>query len=210
MNDLACTGTTIKNAIDLHCAGPSAPFWHDPVTAALVGALIGALAVIIGQVLAARMQAKAQARQIDADKNLKKMDYDRADAGVRRQIEALVDQVGNFVYIARTMAPVDWVKMGAFVERLQSRIYLWEVSTALTNEQAEGLYFAAGTIEIAYRHALMQPYGDLTHVPENREQEIADCKELFNDASGALATFWETLGDVKRAEYFRKVYEPPP
>lgn len=179
--------------------------WRDylPLLNGFIGSIIGASAVLAGQYFTGRLQLRMQTRQLAATENLKQLEFDRIDSGVRRQVKALVDQVGNFVYLSRKYGPVDWQKMSVFKERLESRIYLWEVSTALTDEQAEALYYAEASIDVNYRFALQEPWiGEDPH--EHREQ----AKAIFNDSCGALAKFWNVMGETQRSSKFRELYEP--
>jgi hypothetical protein len=167
----------------------------------LEGALVGAGAAIVAQGLAFVVQAQ-----------LKQKEFDRLDSGVRRQVKALVEQIGVYVLLLRTRGPLDWEKMGEFLERLQSRIYRWEVSTALSDEEARALYWAANLIEVAYRYSILQEWGlNWRDRPTSeRPKDAEECKRIFNDSCGALAEFWKAVGNAPISEDFAKHYEAPP
>lgn len=100
--------------------------------------------------------------------------------------------------------------MGAFLERLQDRIYLWEVSTALTDEQADALYRAAGDIEVAYRFALQNGWGQKSDdAKRDYGKEREECRGTFNAACGSLAEFWEAMGEQTMSDDFAKRYDKP-
>lgn len=165
---------------------------------AVEAAMVGAGASLAAQGLAFFVQSQLKGR-----------DADRMDQGVRRQVMAVVDQVGGCVLLARQYGPMDWKKMGQFLDRLQSRIYLWEVSVALTNEQSERLYFAAGLIEIAYNNARQlkterEPVEDEYAMTEY-DQYADRIREMFNESCIALAGFWDAMGDTKRRTDFLSV-----
>lgn len=164
----------------------------------LLGSLVGAGAALGAQALATFAQAKRE-----------NMRMSRTDAGVRRQVKALVSEVGKFVYQCRTQSPVDWSKMRVVVERMQTRLYNSEVSTALTDEQAEALYAAAGTIEVAFQFTLQQPWGN----DKGEKYDAFDAMELtkatYKDSCGKLARFWSEMGDSESSKKYKDAYEKP-
>jgi ketosteroid isomerase-like protein len=147
------------------------------------GALMGAGAAIAAQLFTSVVQGVLQQRT-----------FARSDAGARRQVTALVSRLGEFVYQCRSEAPVDWEKMQPALDRMLTHIYVAEVTTALTDAQANALYAAAGSIEVAFQFTSQAPSGD--------------GKAAFNDSCERLAAFWDAMGHSTEAKRFRTIAQP--
>jgi hypothetical protein len=192
---LVCTGNTIGPMLKLNCSGPMGSPLPGIFQFAgpLLGTLIGAAAALLGQWILTRHQQK-----------LKETEFKRIDEGVRRQVKALVEHVGNLVYIDRTQAPANLKRLGEFLELLESRVYTWEVSRALTDNQAEKLYSVVESVGIQYRYTV-----EWKPAAHGSGFDPKNWNDNFNDACGALAEFWTAMGDDKRAKAFRDVYQGP-
>lgn len=182
---------------------------------AVIGAVVGATAALLAQLIAGKQQLAAQAERIAADKTLKEMDFERVDRGVRRQVNALVSEVGKFVYQCRTLSPVDWTKMEPVLTRFLNRIYQPDVPVALTDAQAEALYAAAGAIEVSYQFTLQQPWGRMV-TKSNQEPEKYDAfqaidlvKATFKDPTAKIASFWHEMGEAERASKYQAAADKP-
>jgi hypothetical protein len=179
---------------------------YGGLLATAIGALIGAAAVLTSQYFTNRQQERLQAQRIAADTRLKLMDFERLDRGVRSQVSALVSQVGKFVLQCGTQSGVDWTKMEPPLKRLLDRIYMPDVANALTPSQAGALYEAAGSIELAYRFSLQQPWGrpgEKFDAFEAREQ----VKATYKEPCETIAFFWHEMDDEMQAQTFKTAAE---
>jgi hypothetical protein len=113
----------------------------------ILGAAVGAAAVLASQYFTNRQQERLQGQRIAADKALKDMDFDRQDAGVRRQLLARVGQVCTYVAAARETGHTDYEALRQMLDRLNERIYRWEVPIAIEDIVAEMLYGASEILE---------------------------------------------------------------
>jgi hypothetical protein len=199
----------VKDAMQLRCSAPAAWPWHDALTifGALIGALIGAGAVLIGQIIAARNQEKTQERRIIADKELKQMEFDRLDAGVKRQLVALVGQVSTHVEVLRRNGYADYPALRQVIDQMDERIYKWEVPTALQDYESEALYRASESIELAYQASVRMGFLDVLGVDDQAKRfEMMDrAKELWKTPCQCLCTFWATMGDISRQVEFQEL-----
>jgi hypothetical protein len=158
---------------------------------------------LLSQYFSGKREERMQAQRIEADKALKQMDFDRLNLGVYNQVCALISEVGNFVYECRTHKPVDLAKMEPVVNRLVTRIYMPDVANALTPGQAHALYEAAGTVELAYRYALQQPWAQPTWQNLNMQEATRECKVAFKQSCETIAFFWHEMEDEIQAQYFK-------
>jgi hypothetical protein len=163
---------------------------------AIEGALMGAGAAIAAQLFGSVVQGALQQRT-----------FSRTDAGVRRQITALVSRLGEFVYQCRTESPVDWARMQPVLDRMLTRIYVSEISTALTDAQANALYAAAGSIEIAFQFRIQRPTNGKDD-PHAALDGIAGDKAAFGDSCERLSAFWDAMGHTTEAARFRAAAQP--
>jgi hypothetical protein len=193
---LVCTVKSIGPTVKLNCIGPTGSQWPGIFQFAgpLLGAFIGAAAALFGQWILTRHQ-----------QNLKEAEFKRIDEGVRRQVKALVSHVGNLVYFDRIYAGANLNRLGEFLERLESRVYTWEVSRALTDDQAEKLYSVVESVGITYRHTV-----EWKSAPDGSAHDPKMWSDTFNHACGALAEFWAAMGDERMAKAFRNVYHQGP
>ena len=172
----------------------------------LLGALIGGGSAVLAQHLLAQRQERMQGERITADKNLKEMEFDRLDAGVRRQLVALVAHVCTYVVVGRETGHTDYQALRLLLDRLNERIYRWEIPTALKDYEAEALYRAAEVIEIQYRTALEHSLDNFDGVDwEERAKREYLAKANFKESCRALCGFWASQGDLKRQLQFQSL-----
>jgi hypothetical protein len=143
---------------------------------------------LLSQYFSGKREERMQAQRIEADKALKQMDFDRLNLGVYNQVCALISEVG---------------KMEPVVNRLVTRIYMPDVANALTPGQAHALYEAAGTVELAYRYALQQPWAQPTWQNLNMQEATRECKVAFKQSCETIAFFWHEMEDEIQAQYFK-------
>jgi len=193
--------------MSLNCSLPSSPVWHGLLSAlpALVGALLGAGAAIFAQHLLAKRQETMQNQRIAADKELKQMEFDRLDAGVRRQLVALVGQVCTYVAVVRETGHTDYEALRQMLDRLNDRIYRWEVPTAIEDHVAETLYGASEMLEIEYRTAIANGFDKFDDgiTQTERAQREYFAKANFKVGCKQLCAFWATQGDMVRQSQFQ-------
>ena len=169
----------------------------------IIGAAVGAAAVLASQYFTNRQQGRLQGQRIAADKVLKEMDFERLNRGVYNQVMALVSEVGKFVYQCRTVGPVDFAKMDRPLGRMLDRVYMADVTNALTPSQTTALYDAAGWIEIAYLNTLREPWGGHSGKTYDYDMAARMVRATFKGPCESLAFFWHEMGDEIQARKYK-------
>jgi gas vesicle protein len=197
--------------MSLNCSLPdNTHLWSNPAFTGFLGAIIGAGIGFVAQFLLAKKQEQMARDKIEADRVLKEAEFKRTDQGIHRQLRALVSQVGTWVTALRQYGLIgDFNLLRASLSQLNERIYKWEVSTALTDEQAEGLYTVSEMVGLAYEFVLRSKL-DVNLAGDDREKRdgaITGNKGTFKLSCGALAQFWLAMEDEKRARFFGALFE---
>jgi hypothetical protein len=162
--------------------------------------------VLASQYFTNRQQERLQGQRIAADKQLKKMEFERLDRGVYNQVMALVSEVGKFVYQCRTQSGVDWSKMERPLTRLLDRIYAPDIANALTPSQAAALYEAAGSIEVAYQFTLQQPWGSQSYFWFEAKKSIS---ATFEGPCESIGFFFHEMDDEPQAQKYKRAADAP-
>jgi gas vesicle protein len=208
--DLTCTLSSLATNPVLKCSAPDGSTWWSPAIIGILGAVIGAAIGFVAQVLQAKKQEQLAQARIKADKDLKELDFKRTDEGIRRQLSALVAQIGTWVEVLRQHGLIgDYNSLRTSISQLNERIYKWEASTALSDEQAEALYRVSEVVGIAYDFVLRSKLDEIMKAPaldaegvKVRDRAINATKGTFKPSCEALATFWSAMNDSLRAEQF--------
>jgi hypothetical protein len=161
----------------------------------LVGAALGAGGVILANWLLTGREERMQVERIAADKQLKEMEFARLDAGVRRQVIALLKDVSAFTRFMRETGDSDLPYLQELRDRLRERVFCWEVPTAFTDAEAELLYRITSMLNLMYKA--------LTDIPAS-DDRVKATKSLTSKLSERIREFWSLVGDDKTLENFNK------
>ena len=122
-------------------------------------------------------------------RELKQMEFDRANAATRVQIGAVMKNVSAYARAARNAGTTDAVAFGQSLEQLNALVGTWKFCAALKDYQAEALYDAAVALNAAYKVAITKGVSD-----------AASIKDGFTPACAALRKFWVSMGEAQAAE----------
>jgi hypothetical protein len=184
LSDLVCTTTSLATTMLLMCSAPPQGFWHDagPAILGFASAIVGAVLAFGGQWLATRGQ-----------KQIQNAEFARRDDGIRRQLKALMAHVSRYVILAKSNGAINFRHLDHVMNNLNEHIYVYDVSTALSDAQAAALYEAAEAIDIARRYIHENGLDlDSARSPEARDQ----VKAAFGAPRNKVANFWKEIGDA--------------
>ncbi len=119
-------------------------------------------------------------------RELKQMEFDRANAATRVQIGAVMKNVSAFAGAARNAGTTDAAAFGQSLEQLNALVLTWKFCAALKDFQAEALYDAAVSLNAAYKAASASAWADPVVT-----------KGAFGRTSEVLRKFWVSMGEAQ-------------